>query len=174
MESKEKRDREVAEEVRTESRVKGQSVRPILLVDDDRVDTMTVQRAARELQIERPLVYAAHGQQALERLRDPEQPLPWLILLDLNMPRMNGFEFLSAVKQDPQLCLLPVAILTTSNDENDKAEAFRRGAAGYMVKPVDYEQFLEILRVVERYWSLSQHPEAALTREQVPAAESRG
>ncbi len=140
-------------------------MRPILLVEDDRVDTMTVQRALKELHVARPLVYAQHGEQALEILEDTSHPLPWLILLDLNMPRMNGVEFLSVVKQDAQLCLLPVVVLTTSRDENDKAEAFRHSVAGYMVKPVDYDQFVETLRILDRYWTLSEQPEAALARE---------
>lgn len=139
--------------------------RPILLVEDDRVDIMTVQRAFKELHIPRPLVCAQHGEAALEILEDTSQPLPWLILLDLNMPRMNGVEFLSVVKQDEQLCLLPVVVLTTSRDENDKAEAFRHSVAGYMVKPVDYDQFVETLRIVDRYWTLSEQPDAALARE---------
>ena len=87
--------------------------KPVILVEDDRVDQMTVRRAFRDLKITNPLIIAANGEEALVYLRDAVNPRPCLILLDLNMPRMNGLEFLAIAKKDEQLKMLPVVVLTT-------------------------------------------------------------
>lgn len=129
---------------------------PLLLVEDDLVDVMTVKRALREVGVVNPLRVAHHGEEALALLRVPGAVLPGLILLDLNMPRMNGVEFLTLVKGDPQLCLIPVVVLTTSAEERDRLESFRHSVAGYMVKPVDYRQFVEVIRAIRLYWATSE------------------
>jgi CheY-like chemotaxis protein len=126
---------------------------PILLVEDDLVDVMTVRRCFEELNIENPLVNAVNGEEALEYLQDTENPRPSLVLLDLNMPRMNGFEFLRAVKSDDFLKAIPVVILTTSNQSSDVLESYQLGAAGYIVKSADYCQFVEAIGVLYNYWS---------------------
>ncbi len=125
----------------------------ILLIEDDAVDVMTVQRAMRELGVPNPLRVASNGEAALESLRDRQQPAPGLILLDLNMPRMNGIDFLRIAKADRSLRRIPVVVLTTSNQERDRLDSFDLGVAGYIIKPVEYDRFVEVLRHIEQYWS---------------------
>jgi len=132
--------------------------RPILLVEDDRVDAMTVRRALKETNVVNRLDIAGNGEEALALLRDPENERPCIILLDLNMPRMNGIEFLKAAKQDEVLKRIPVVVLTTSGEEQDKVDSFDLGVAGYMIKPVDYHQFVEVMRAIDLYWTLSELP----------------
>ncbi len=130
----------------------------ILLVEDDRVDVMTIKRAMKEINITNPLVAVGNGEEALAYLRDNNNKKPAIILLDLNMPRMNGLEFLEIVKKDGLLKRIPVIILTTSKEDQDKLEGFGLGVAGYMVKPVDYQQFVDVIRTIDTYWSLSELP----------------
>ena len=131
---------------------------PILLVDDDRVDVMTVRRALQDIKITNPLKVAGNGEEALAFLRDEEKRLPCLILLDLRMPRMGGIEFLKVAKQDELLKRIPVVVLTTSREERDRMDSFNLGVAGYMVKPVHYREFMEVIRTIEVYWTLSELP----------------
>jgi CheY-like chemotaxis protein len=133
--------------------------KPILLVEDDLVDAMTVKRALRDIEFTGELHHVENGEEALAFLRDPEKPRPAIILLDLNMPRMNGVEFLQVAKQDAKLRQIPVIVLTTSQEEHDRFASFDQSAAGYMIKPVDYAQFVKIMRVVNNYWQESQLPD---------------
>jgi len=135
------------------------SRKPILLVEDDRVDVMTVRRALKEIKVTNRLDVAGNGEEALAHLRDPHNESPCLILLDLNMPRMNGIEFLRVAKQDEALKKIPVVVLTTSRDEQDRLDSFDLGVAGYMIKPVDYAQFVEVIKTIDLYWTLSEFPE---------------
>lgn len=130
----------------------------MLLVEDDRVDAMTVKRALKEVGATNPLHHVTDGEKALAFLRDPANPRPGLIILDINMPRMNGIEFLRCAKEDPALRSIPVVVLTTSQEERDRLESFQLSAAGYMMKPVDYPQFVEIMRTVREYWLHSESP----------------
>ncbi|MFA4876903.1 MAG: response regulator [Methanoregula sp.] len=130
----------------------------ILLVEDDIVDTMSVKRALKELQVTNPLFHVENGVEALEFLRNPANVRPAIILLDLNMPKMNGHEFLAIVKKDEDLKRIPVIVLTTSKQELDKVQSFDQGVAGYMIKPVDYQQFVEVMRTIRLYWTLSELP----------------
>jgi CheY-like chemotaxis protein len=132
--------------------------KPILLVEDDRVDAMTVKRALRDIQFDDALYHVENGEEALAFLRDPDKPRPAIILLDLNMPRMNGVEFLRVAKEDAKLRQIPVIILTTSVEDQDRISSFDLSVAGYMVKPVDYAQFVEIMRTVNDYWEKSELP----------------
>jgi CheY-like chemotaxis protein len=132
--------------------------RPILLVEDDQVDAMTVKRALKDVRVTNRLDITGDGEEALAFLRAPENESPCIILLDLNMPRMNGIEFLSVVKQDETLRRIPVVVLTSSREEQDKVDSFDLGVAGYMVKPVDYQQFVEVMRTIDLYWTLSELP----------------
>jgi len=133
--------------------------KPILLVEDDQVDAMTVRRALKELHVLNPLVHVENGEEALGYLRDAENERPCIILLDLNMPIMSGIEFLQHAKSDDRLRRLPVIVLTTSEEQKDKIESFNLGVAGYMRKPVDYRQFVEVMRSIDTYWTLSELPE---------------
>jgi len=132
------------------------SKRPILLVEDDQVDVMTIQRALHEIKIANTVHVTRNGEEGLAFLAHKENEKPCVILLDLNMPKMNGIEFLREIKKDPALRLIPVVVLTTSKEEMDKSESFQLGAAGYMIKPVDYQQFLEVIRTIDLYWTLSE------------------
>ena len=118
--------------------------KPILLVEDDQVDVMTVKRALKEIKVTNPIVNLENGEEALKYLRDPDNAKPCIILLDLNMPIMNGIEFLQVAKNDAQLKRIPVIVLTTSEEQQDKVNSFDWGVAGYMAKPVDYRQFVEV------------------------------
>ncbi|MHB2015488.1 MAG: response regulator [Candidatus Xenobia bacterium] len=134
--------------------------KPILLVEDDKVDAMTVKRALREINVVNPLVHKANGEEALDYLRQGEgNGKPAIILLDLNMPRMNGIEFLKVAKADQILKKIPVIVLTTSKEDQDRVDSYDLGVAGYMIKPVDYHQFVEVIKAIHLYWSLSELPE---------------
>lgn len=132
--------------------------KPILLIEDDSVDAMTVRRAIKELHVANPLEHVENGEEALAYLRDPGRERPCLILLDLNMPVMNGIEFLQAAKNDPGLKRIPVVALTTSDEQEDKVGSFELGVAGYMRKPVEYQQFVDIMRTIDAYWTISESP----------------
>jgi CheY-like chemotaxis protein len=133
--------------------------KPILLVEDDRVDAMTVKRALKDLNVTNLLVHTLNGEEALNHLRAESNGNPCVILLDLNMPKMNGIEFLKVVKADDVLKSIPVVVLTTSQEEQDVVESFKLSAAGYIVKPVDYKKFVEAMRTIYIYWTLSELPD---------------
>ena len=133
--------------------------KPILLVEDDQVDVMTVKRALKEIKVTNPVVNLENGEAALKYLRDPKNEKPCIILLDLNMPIMNGIEFLQVMKHDDQLKRIPVIMLTTSEEQQDKIHSFDLGVAGYMAKPVDYRQFVEVMRTIDAYWTISEVPQ---------------
>ncbi|NTW24513.1 MAG: response regulator [Lentimicrobium sp.] len=132
--------------------------KPILLVEDDMIDAMTVRRALKELNVINPVITVENGEEALEYLRNNDNEMPGIILLDLNMPRMNGVEFLRIAKKEEKFKRLPVVVLTTSLEEIDRVDTFSLGVAGYMVKPVDYRQFVEVIKAINMYWSLSELP----------------
>ena len=128
----------------------------ILLVEDDDGDAKAVERTFLKARIANPIVRALDGIQALEIMKgtDRNQPLPppYLLLVDLNMPRMNGREFLAEIKKDPELSVIPVVVLTTSDVERDVVASYKLGAAGYITKPVDMEQFIDAIRQLDSYW----------------------
>lgn len=129
---------------------------PILLIEDDTIDQMAVKRAFKELKITNKLFIANNGEEALEFLRDKNTQLPGFILLDLNMPKMNGLEFVNIVKKDPDFKKIPIVVLTTSLEENDRIESFNLSVAGYIIKPVDYHNFIEAVKAINVYWTLSE------------------
>jgi len=132
--------------------------RPVLLVEDDSVDAMTVKRAFRDISITNPLVHKLNGEEAFEYLAGLGDETPCIILLDLNMPKMNGIELLKVLKANDALKEIPVIVLTTSQDTRDKFETFGLGVAGYIVKPADYKKFVEAMRTIDIYWTLSELP----------------
>jgi CheY-like chemotaxis protein len=133
-------------------------LRPVLLLEDDTVDAMTVIRAMKDLKVNNPLIRVVNGEEGLKYLKNEVNIKPCVILLDLNMPRMNGVEFLKIIKADSELRGIPVVVLTTSRADQDRNECFNRSVAGYIVKPVDYKNFLEAIRILDLYWSLSELP----------------
>jgi CheY-like chemotaxis protein len=131
----------------------------ILLVEDDQVDVMNVERAFQKSRILNPLHLAGNGEEALEKLRAGDIPLhQLLILLDLNMPKMNGIEFLREVRADDTLRRLPVVVLTTSDDERDRIDAYDLNVAGYILKPVTFMSFVEAMNTLNKYWTLVELP----------------
>ncbi len=131
----------------------------IFLVEDDDVDVMNVKRAFEQNNIRNPLFVAHDGVEALEKLRSREIPQERrVVLLDLNMPRMNGIEFLREVRNDPALCSMTVVVLTTSKIEQDKIDAYNLNVAGYLVKPVTFANFCEVMVTLNKYWSLVEFP----------------
>ena len=131
----------------------------ILLVEDDEVDVLNVRRAFQKNNIANPLFVASNGVEALEQLRGNAIPRERrIVLLDLNMPKMNGIEFLRELRQDPELRLTPVVVLTTSNEERDRIEAYNLNVAGYLLKPVTFSNFCEVMTALNKYWALVELP----------------
>ena len=131
----------------------------ILLVEDDEVDVLNVRRAFQKNHITNPLFVASNGLEALEQLRGHSIPRDRrIVLLDLNMPKMNGIEFLRELRQDPELKATPVVVLTTSNDERDRIEAYNLNVAGYLLKPVTFSNFCEVMTALNKYWALVELP----------------
>jgi CheY-like chemotaxis protein len=132
--------------------------KPVLLVEDDDVDAMMVRKAVDELEIAGPLTRVTNGEEALKYLRSRGNEKPCIIFLDLNMPRMNGAEFLKVVKADDTLKRVPIIVLTASKEQCDIVSSFDLCVAGYIVKPVDYERFVQALKTIDLYWTLSELP----------------
>lgn len=132
--------------------------KPILLVEDDSIDVLTVKRSLSDLKVTNKLIHKPNGEEALKYLTDHNNPKPCIILLDLNMPKMNGIELLRHVKASDSLKKIPIVVLTTSQDEQDIVESFQLNVAGYMVKAVDYKKFVETIRAIDLYWTLNEMP----------------
>ena len=120
---------------------------------------MNVKRAFDRNHITNPLFVAGNGLEGLEKLRSGEVPQGRrIVLLDLNMPKMNGIEFLRELRGDPALAPTPVVVLTTSNNDRDKIDAFNLNVAGYLVKPVTFAEFSELMVTLNKYWTLVEMP----------------
>ncbi len=136
----------------------------VLLVEDDEVDVMNVKRAFKKNNITNPLYVAFDGLEALRMLRGKNGNSPQIpqqrriILLDLNMPKMGGLEFLQELRADSNLKPIPVIILTTSDEDKDRIEAYNLNVAGYLLKPVKFSQFAEAMSTLNKYWSLCEIP----------------
>ncbi|MFN6567854.1 response regulator [Dendronalium sp. ChiSLP03b] len=136
----------------------------ILLVEDDEVDVMNVKRAFMKVNITNPIYLAGNGLEALNMLRGNNSQPPKvpkerrLVLLDLNMPKMGGIELLQELRSDPQLKATPVVVMTTSNQDRDRVEAYNLNVAGYILKPVTFTNFVEIMAALKKYWILCEIP----------------
>lgn len=126
----------------------------ILLVEDDEVDVMNVKRAFLKNNIKNPLFIAGNGVEALEMLDNSIVPLPRIIILDINMPKMNGIEFLKIVRETEKLKNISVFVMTTSNEDSDKIKAYDLNVAGYILKPLSFEKFLASVATLKNYWQL--------------------
>jgi len=124
----------------------------ILLIEDDAIEVMKLKRAITKLEMNHELIEAEDGEKALEILKTIER-LPDLIFLDLNMPKINGIEFLKILKEDAVLRYLPTVILTTSNNRKDVLECYKHGVAGYIIKPLKYDEYIHKIGVTLSYWS---------------------
>lgn len=132
--------------------------RSILLIEDDIVDILTVKRALKDMNMSNPLIVKRNGLEALEYLKTLDTKEPMLILLDINMPKMNGIEFLREFRAIERLATIPVVVLTTSRDRYDRLASFKLHCSGYMIKPVAYSQFLESMKTIKKYWEMSEFP----------------
>ncbi|WP_158976704.1 response regulator [Cellulophaga sp. L1A9] len=127
----------------------------VLFIEDDTIETMKLQRTVSKLQLKHNIIEAKNGEQALEILKSSTK-LPDIILLDLNMPRMSGIEFLEIIKADPNYRYLPTIVLTTSENRADLLECYRIGIAGYVIKPLRYEDYEAKLKTVFEYWQTNE------------------
>lgn len=125
----------------------------VLFIEDDMIETMKLHRALDKMGSRHKIIEAKNGEEALEVLKNT---LPDIILLDLNMPRMSGIEFLSILKADDRMKYLPTVILTTSENRKDLLRCFEIGIAGYIIKPLKYEDYEDRIRKVFDYWEISE------------------
>jgi hypothetical protein len=132
----------------------------ILLVEDNPVDLDLTLRAFSSRKLSNPIQVARDGEEALAYIKrwDEGQPLPVVILLDLKLPKISGLEVLQKIKSHPEFKIVPVVILTTSAESSDVQTAYKLGANSYIVKPVDFEKFLEAAKQIELYWSVLNKP----------------
>ncbi len=138
----------------------GRKASPLLLVEDDEVDILSVDRALQELGAEAKLVVARTAEEALTYLRNPGNTRPGLVLLDIKMPGMNGREFLVEVRKDPSLRSLPVVVLTASQLDEDKLGMHSLGITGYLTKPSNSAEFVQRLGLLAQYWGVNEPPPA--------------
>lgn len=131
--------------------------RPILLIEDDDVDVMTMQRVFKDLKSSIPLIIHRNVEDAINYLKITHIT-PSLILLDLNLPLMDGFDFLGIIKNNPVSKLIPIIVLSSSNRLEDRIKSYEMGVVGYMIKSMDYEEWVETIDVVINYWSLNLLP----------------
>jgi CheY-like chemotaxis protein len=131
----------------------------MLLVEDDEVDVMNIKRSIEKSHITNPVFVAGDGIEALEMLRSGSVPASRrLVLLDLNLPRMNGIEFLRELRKDPSLAPTPVIVLTTSKEDRDIIDAYKLNVAGYLVKPITFASFCDLMVTLNKYWMLVEVP----------------
>ena len=134
-------------------------LKSVLLVEDDMIDAMAVERAFKELNIRKALVHVKNGEEAIEYLKNNIHNMPGFILLDLNMPKMGGIEFMKIAKADEGMKKIPIIVLTTSEADQDRVETFGLGVAGYIIKPVIRENLTKTVKTIDEYWALSKFPD---------------
>lgn len=127
----------------------------ILLIEDDTIEVMKFNRVVKTLNLNHKIIEANNGEEALEILRIKEI-IPDVILLDLNMPKLNGLEFLRILKNDESLKFIPSIVLTTSSNHKDLLECYKIGIAGYLLKPLKYDDYMERIKKLLDYWSINE------------------
>nr|WP_321227116.1 response regulator [uncultured Psychroserpens sp.] len=127
----------------------------VLLIEDDAIEVMKLNRVISTLKLNHQIIEANNGEEALEILQQKDA-LPDIILLDLNMPKINGIEFLGILKNDDTLKYIPTIILTTSNNQKDLLECYKIGVAGYILKPLKYEDYVSKIEILLAYWSINE------------------
>jgi len=140
-------------------------IKPILIVEDDVVDATTVKQSLEDLRVKNPVVHMTDGEEALDYLESNKDQTPAMILLDLNMPKIGGVELLQIIKADIVLQRIPVVVLTVSKYEQDKIDTFDLGVAGYVIKAVDYDEFLRAMDIIIQYWGYNGLVEKERSRE---------
>lgn len=132
----------------------------LLLIEDDDIDAMSITRAFKKMHIGNNIIRANDGQEGLDLLRSSAVPSPYIILLDLQMPRLNGLEFLETIREDPELAKSTVFVLTTSKSDEDITASYKKNIAGYFVKEQVGEGFLDIVKMLKGYWKIVHFPES--------------
>ncbi|CAD0009930.1 response regulator [Flavobacterium chungangense] len=127
----------------------------ILLIEDDAIEIMKFNRVLANFEQVHKIIEANNGEEALTILKD-KVIIPDIIVLDLNMPKINGIEFLGILKADDVLKYIPAIVLTTSNNHKDVLEFYRIGIAGYMLKPLKYEEYVDKIKKMIEYWSINE------------------
>lgn len=127
----------------------------ILFIEDDEIEVMKLNRALSSMSVKHQILGAENGEKALELLNSKDQQ-PDIILLDLNMPRMNGIEFLQILKDHENFQFIPTIILTTSNNRRDVMQCFKMGIAGYIIKPLKYDDYVIKIKSLFDYWSMNE------------------
>ncbi|ACE83261.1 response regulator [Cellvibrio japonicus] len=130
----------------------------LLIVDDDDIDVTALKRTLQKLKLLNPLYRAKDGIEALDLLRNGEVPSPYIVLLDINMPRMNGLEFLEHLRADPALTHAIVFVLTTSKSDEDIIAAYREHVAGYLLKQRMDSDFMQVVGLLDHYWRVIELP----------------
>lgn len=132
---------------------------PILLADDDKEDQEFVREALAATRVKNDLICVNDGEELMDYLKrrgaysnPADAPMPGIILLDLNMPRKDGREALKEIKSDPELCKIPVVIMTTSKEERDILQTYDLGGNSYITKPITFEGLVEVIRAIGQYW----------------------
>lgn len=138
----------------------------ILLVEDDPKDELLIRRSLGKAGIGNAIVTAWDGVEAIDHLLDPGRPLPALVLLDLGLPRLDGHQVLTRIRAEKRTELLPVVILTSSDEESDIQRSYRNGANSYVRKPVNFDDFLKVVHDVGLYWLLTNVPAGHDERDQ--------
>ncbi len=137
---------------------------PILLVEDNPLDLDLTLRAFKSQKLDNPILIARDGEEALAFVEKWEkgEPRPVVILLDLKMPKVNGLEVLKVLKNHQQFRTIPVVVLTTSSEHSDVSAAYQLGANSYIVKPVDFEKFLDVAKQIDLYWRVLNRPDDSI------------
>lgn len=131
----------------------------LFIIDDDDLDTTALRRSLHRLRLLNPLYRARDGIEALNMLRNNQVPSPYIILLDINMPRMNGIEFLETLRADPVLTHSVVFVLTTSKSDEDILAAYREHVAGYLLKQRMDNDFMQVIGLLDHYWRVIELPQ---------------
>jgi CheY-like chemotaxis protein len=127
----------------------------ILLIDDDIIEVMKLKRVISSLQLSHKIIEAENGEEALKLLEQKDKR-PDIILLDLNMPKLSGIDFLSILKKSEDLKCIPTIVLSTSNTPNDIVKCYKTGISGYVIKPLKYEDYVSNIEKLLAYWSINE------------------
>ena len=135
------------------------SDRPVLVIEDYNLDVEVLKTAFKQLKVRNEVVVAKNGEEGIDYLTNGSSKAPCLIMIDLKMPGMSGFQFLDEVKKYGQFASIPTIILTASSEESDRLKSFQLSASGYNVKPREFGGYLEMLKSIHNYWSLNELPD---------------
>jgi len=132
----------------------------IFVIEDDDVDYMNVERSLKRINMTNPVTRAKDGVEAWKMLENGQIETPTIVFLDLSMPKMDGHDFLKLLRANDKYKSIPVVIMTVSTEESDKIGAFDTGVQGYIVKPMKFDHFVEVMSAINAYWTISEIPNA--------------